>query len=97
MKPLSESLTELAAKVKHFEESSAATRQREGHEFEKTTAELRETAQKWWADTREAVEHQISVMRTDFEKWQADLKAQRANEAAQLTDKSKTTEPSTKN
>ncbi|MFD7844391.1 hypothetical protein ACFV4K_15810 [Nocardia sp. NPDC059764] len=96
MKPLSESLTELAAQVKRFEESSAAARekgqatmqarreelhataQREAHEFEKTAADLRESAQQWWTDTREALEHQIHSMRADFEKWQTEIKAQRA-------------------
>ncbi|WP_225728380.1 MULTISPECIES: hypothetical protein [unclassified Nocardia] len=96
MKPLSESLMDLAARVKQFEESSATAREknravlqtrreelgatldREKTEFEKTTAELREAAQKWWSETREAIEGQITVMRADFEKWQAEIKAQRA-------------------
>ncbi|MBF6243917.1 hypothetical protein IU471_10025 [Nocardia elegans] len=111
MKPLSESLMDLAARVKQFEESSAAAREknratlqaqreelgatleREGDEFEKTTAELREAAQSWWSDTREAVEHQIDVMRADFEKWQADIKAQRAERTAE---DGKTAEPMSK-
>ncbi|MEU7141662.1 hypothetical protein ABZ942_19565 [Nocardia sp. NPDC046473] len=101
MKPLSESLVDLAARVKQFEESSAAAREknraklqthreelsatleREGNEFEKTTAELRDAAQSWWTDTREAVEHQIGVMRADFEKWQAEIKAQHAERTAE--------------
>ncbi len=96
MKPLSESLMDLAARVKQFEESSAAageknraalqarreelgaTLEHEGKEFEKTTADLREAAQSWWSDTREAIERQIGVMRSDFDKWQADSKSQRA-------------------
>ncbi|WP_157514335.1 hypothetical protein [Nocardia concava] len=100
MKPLSESLMDLAAQVKRFEESSAAAREkgsaefkarreelaatakREGSEFEKTAADLRETAQTWWSETREALEHQISVMRADFEKWQAEIKAQRTESTA---------------
>ncbi|MFG1798065.1 hypothetical protein [Nocardia sp. NPDC049149] len=93
MKSLSESLMELATKVKKFEESSTAAREKnraklqsrreefdstfehERAEFDKTTAELREAALSWWSDTKEAVERQISVMRADFEKWQADIKA----------------------
>ncbi|WP_330180543.1 hypothetical protein OHB26_29640 [Nocardia sp. NBC_01503] len=100
MKPLSETLVDLAARVKQFEDSSAAAREknraalrarrdelsvtmdREGDELEKTTAELREAAQKWWSETRDAVEHQISVMRADFEKWQAEVKAQYAERSA---------------
>ncbi|QLY29786.1 hypothetical protein [Nocardia huaxiensis] len=111
MKPLSESLLDLAARVKQFEESSAATRDRnraalqarreevqaafghEGSELEKTAAELREAAQQWWSDTRDALEHQIESMRADFEKWQADIKAQRAERAASAGD-GKTGEPS---
>ncbi|MEC3957711.1 hypothetical protein VMT65_32080 [Nocardia sp. CDC153] len=114
MKPLSESLMELAAQVKRFEESSAATReanraklqarreelgatlQQEGHEFEKTAGDLREAASKWWADTRDALEHQISVMRADFEKWQSEVKAQRAAAAAQPADAAKPAETTPK-
>ncbi|MET7773256.1 hypothetical protein [Nocardia sp. NPDC005366] len=110
MKPLSESLMDLAARVKQFEESSTAAREKnratlqarreelgatlehEGTEFEKTTAELREAAQSWWSDTREAVERQIDVMRADFEKWQAEIKAQRAERTAE---DGKTAEPKT--
>ncbi|RMI31458.1 hypothetical protein [Nocardia stercoris] len=101
MKPLSESLMDLAARVKQFEESSAAAREesraalraqqkelgatleRERDEFGMTTAELREAAQSWWSETREALEHQIDVMRADFDKWQADIKAQRAERTAE--------------
>ncbi|NNH69921.1 hypothetical protein HLB23_08595 [Nocardia uniformis] len=108
MKPLSESLMDLATQVKQFEESSAeareknraalqarreelgATFEREGKELEKTAAELREAAQNWWSDTREAVEHQISVMRADFDKWQAEVKAQHAKRSAE---DGKTAEP----
>ncbi|OJF82936.1 hypothetical protein NS14008_32160 [Nocardia seriolae] len=96
MKPLSESLRDLAARVQQFEESSAATREKnvaalqakkedlaatfghEGKEIEKTAAELREAAQSWWADTREALERQIGLVRADFEKWQTELKTQHA-------------------
>ncbi|MEU6583460.1 hypothetical protein [Nocardia sp. NPDC046763] len=114
MKPLSESLMDLAAQVKRFEESSTAAREqnraalqarrkeleatfeREGSEFEKTTAELRDVAQKWWSDTREAIEHQIAVMRTDFEKWQADIKAERAADTTEHAEDGQTTEPAAK-
>ena len=100
MKTLSESLMDLAERVKKFEESSAEMREknratmqarkeeltstieREGSELEKTAAELRDAAQSWWSDTREALEHQIGVMRADFDKWQADMKAQRAERAS---------------
>ncbi|MBV7704933.1 hypothetical protein A5780_10440 [Nocardia sp. 852002-20019_SCH5090214] len=111
MKPLSESLTDLAARVKQFEESSAAARERsrtalqarreelsetlqnEGNEFEKTAADLRKAAQSWWSDTQDALERQIDAMRADFQKWQADLKAQRAERTA---GDSKTVEPASK-
>lgn len=101
MKPLSESLMDLAARVKQFEESSAAAREKsrttlqarreelgvtlenEKTELEKTAADLREAAQSWWSDTREAIERQIDVMRADFDKWQADLKALRADQTAE--------------
>lgn len=104
MKPLSESLMDLAVRVKEFEDSSAgardkslaalqarrekltATLEHEGHEFEKTAAELRDAAQSWWSDTQEAIERQISVMRADFEKWQAGIKAQRAGRPAELAE-----------
>lgn len=59
-----------------------ATLEHERDEFEKTAAELHEAAQSWWSDTREAVERQISIMRSDFEKWQADIKAQRSERTA---------------
>lgn len=111
MKPLSESLMDLAARVKQFEESSAAAREKnramlqsrreelgatlehEGTEFEKTTAELRDAAMSWWSLTREALERQIGVMRADFEKWQADLKSQHQEQAA---DADKVAEPASK-
>jgi hypothetical protein len=111
MKPLSEALTDLAAQVKRFEESSATAREKNRtalaarqeelsttlehgkNEFDKTTAELREAAQSWWSDTREAIEHQIDVMRADFEKWQADIKAQRAERTAE---NSKTATPTSR-
>ncbi|WP_157106726.1 hypothetical protein [Nocardia arthritidis] len=108
---MSESLMDLAARVKQFEESTAAAREknramlqarreelgatleREGNEFEKTAGELREAAQSWWSDTHEAVERQIDVMRADFEKWQADIKAQRA---ARKVEGGKSAEPTSK-
>lgn len=101
MKPLSESLMDLAGQVKQFEESSAVAREKnlttlqdrrekfgatlehEGSEFDKTTAELRAAAQSWWSDTREALEHQIGVLRADFEKWQAEIKAPRVERNAE--------------
>ncbi|MRH89587.1 hypothetical protein GFY24_19415 [Nocardia sp. SYP-A9097] len=111
MKPLSESLMDLATKVKQFEESSAAAREQnraklqarreelgatlehEGNEFETTTAELRQAAQSWWSDTKDALEHQITVMRADFDKWQADIKAQRTEQPAAAAEPA---EPATK-
>lgn len=104
MKPLSESLMDLAVRVKQFEDSSAGARDKsraalqsqrekltatlghEGHELEKTAAELREAAQSWWADTQEAIERQIGVMRADFEKWQASIRSQRAGHTPELTE-----------
>ncbi|MET9492938.1 hypothetical protein [Nocardia sp. NPDC006630] len=101
MKPLSESLMDLADRVKQFEESAAGAREknrvtlqakreelgetfeREGNEFDKTTTDLREAAQSWWSDTRGALEHQIGIMRTDFDKWQADIKAQHAEHTSE--------------
>ncbi|WP_147288109.1 hypothetical protein [Nocardia pseudobrasiliensis] len=97
---MSESLMDLAARVKQVEEASAAAREKnraalqarrealettvehEGSEFEKTAAELRVAARRWWSETREAIERQIGVMRGDFEKWQAEIKAQRATRTA---------------
>jgi nucleoid DNA-binding protein len=104
MKPLSESLMDLAVRVKEFEGSSAgardksraalqarrekltATLEHEGHEFEKTAADLRDAAQHWWSDTQEALERQISVMRADFDKWQASIRAQRTARPPELAE-----------
>ncbi|WP_146099007.1 hypothetical protein [Nocardia nova] len=67
-------------------EKLTATLGHEGHEFEKTAAELREAAQSWWSDTQEAIERQIGAMRADFEKWQASIKSQRTGQTAELTE-----------
>ncbi|WP_067897745.1 hypothetical protein [Nocardia vaccinii] len=64
-------------------EELGATLEHEKNELETTTAELQEAAQSWWSDTREAIERQIDTMRADFEKWQADIKAQRAERTAE--------------
>ncbi|WP_227980102.1 hypothetical protein [Nocardia spumae] len=92
---------DLAARVKQFEDASAAAREKnraalrarreevsttlehEESEFEKTAGELRKAAQNWWSETQEAVERQIGVMQADFEKWQADMRAQRAARTAE--------------
>jgi hypothetical protein len=101
MKPLSESLMDLAARVKRLEDSAAAVQEhnqtalhkrreeldaaidREVKELERTTAEAKEAARSWWSDTKGSIERQITAMRADFQKRQAEHKQQNAEWAAQ--------------
>jgi len=101
MKPLSESLMDLAARVKRLEASAAAVQERnqaalqkrrqeldtaidrEVKELDRTTAEAKEAARSWWSDTKGSIERQITAMRADFQKRQAEHKQQDAEWAAQ--------------
>ena len=100
MKPLSESLMDLAARVKRLEDSAAAVREknrgalqargdqldaaidRQQEDFEKKTAQAKESARDWWSGTRAAIERQNAAMRADFKKRQAELERKSVERAA---------------
>ncbi|MBF6238282.1 hypothetical protein IU474_14580 [Nocardia otitidiscaviarum] len=56
--------------------------EREGKEFEHTATEMREATQRWWAETKTALERQFEAMRADFEQWQADAHGEAAGKAS---------------
>lgn len=101
MIPLSEVLSELAERVKRFEDSFTDTAEkgkaalqsrrqeledefeRKKQEFDDTITHAQEGSRSWWAETRTAVEQQVTAMRTDFDQWQKDLKGKNAERAAE--------------
>ncbi|MGV0633299.1 hypothetical protein ABQE69_00510 [Mycolicibacillus trivialis] len=101
MIPLSEVLSELAERVKRFEDSFTDTAEkgkaalqsrrqeledefeRKKQEFDDTIVQAQEGSRSWWAETRTAVERQVTAMRTDFDQWQKDLKGKNAERAAE--------------
>lgn len=101
MKPLSESLMDLAARVLRLEDSAAAAQgrnqaalqkrreeldaaiDREVKELERTTAEAKQAARSWWSDIKGAIERQITAMRADLQKRQAEHKQLNAEWAPQ--------------
>jgi len=100
MQRLSDSLMDLAGRVKRLEDSAAAVREknraalqarrdeletaieREVDELHEATTQAKGAARTWWSDTRTSIERQISQMRADFEKWQAEMKEKNAERAA---------------
>jgi hypothetical protein len=60
--------------------------EREAIEFDKATAEAACAARSWWSEIRGSVEKQIAEMRSDFERWQTEVKEKNAERDAEATE-----------
>ncbi|MGX9790327.1 hypothetical protein [Mycobacterium sp. MMS18-G62] len=101
---LSDSLLDLADRVKKVEDSAAAVVasneaalqarrreleaaiEREATEFDKATTEAVGAVRSWWSDIRGSIDKQIAEMRSDFEKWQTEVKEKNAERDAEAAE-----------
>jgi hypothetical protein len=60
--------------------------EREAVDFDKATAEAADAVRGWWSEIRGSIEKQIAEMRTDFEKWQTEVKEKNAERDAEAAE-----------
>jgi hypothetical protein len=100
MKSMSESLYELAARIKKLEDSAAAVREKNRAALQERRQEIESTVdsevkefeaatadvRSWWADTKGSIERQVAAMRADLEKRKAEHRKERAQRLADMAE-----------
>lgn len=55
---------------------------RRKNELDSAATQVQDASRSWWSDAKGSIERQVASMRTDFEKWQGELRGKNAERAA---------------